>query len=104
MATLYVAEYAGLMETTGGIGQVPREPPLAEQTIAISGSSTPLTNPFQTATSVVRIETDAICSIKFGPNGATVATTGNQRFAANQTEYKAVPRGQSWTVAVITNS
>jgi hypothetical protein len=51
---------------------------------------------------MVRIHTDAICSISFGT--APTATATNRRLAANQTEYFGVPLGGSYKVAVISNS
>jgi hypothetical protein len=103
MATLYVAEYAtgGFAQVGGAVVQTSHEPPLAEQTVAIGGSSA-ASSAFNAATTLVRLHCDAICSVLFGAN-PTAATT-NQRLAANQTEYKTVPRGQAYKVAVITNS
>lgn len=100
MAVLYIAEFANL----GGQGNFPVQaagvPPIAEQTISISGSSTACTNAFNKNTNFVRIETDSICSIAFGTS--PTATTGNMRLAANTTEYFSVPPG--YKVAVISNS
>lgn len=102
MAILYITEYAGLMPSpVGGQGQIPMEPPLAEQTVAISGASAS-SAAFNVQTRMVRLHTDAICSIEFGT--APTATTTTQRLAANQTEYKGVPNGQSYKVAVIPNT
>lgn len=103
MATLYVTEYAtvAIAQIGGAISQAPHEPPLVEQTVAIGGSSTQ-SAAFNSATTLVRLHCDAICSIVFGTN--PVATAANQRFAANQTEYKSVSKGQAQIVAVISNS
>lgn len=102
MAILYITEYAGLMPSpTGGQGQVPFEPPIAEQTVAIGATTVP-SAAFNAKTRMVRLHTDAICSVSFGT--APTATATNQRFAANQTEYKGVPPGMAYKVAVITNS
>lgn len=102
MATLYVAEYAilGAEQVSGSLPQAPHEPPIAEQIIAIGGASLQ-SNPFNAKTTLVRLNTDSVCSVLFGTN--PTATTNNQRFAANQTEYKSVPVGQSFMVAVISN-
>ena len=103
MAVVYIAEYIDLpIGLPNQRGQMVMEPPLAEQTIAIGGTSTACTNPFNATTKMVRIHTDAICSIAFGV--APTATTSTKRLAANQTEYFGVPKGQNYKVAVITNT
>lgn len=101
MAVLYVTEYQYMGQVPNSAAQMPQEPPLAEQTIAIGGTSTQSSN-FNAKTRFVRLHTDAICSIEFGTNPTASATTG--RMAANQTEYRAVPEGGSFKVAVITNT
>jgi hypothetical protein len=103
VAVLYVAEFAEmLIGPAGRVGQVPAMPPLAEQTVAIGGASAPTTNAFNAKTRMVRLHTDAICSVAFGT--APTATSANMRLAANQTEYVGVPLGASYKVAVITNT
>ena len=103
MATLYVAEYAtgGFAQVGGAVVQTSHEPPLAEQTVAIGGSSAQ-SSAFNAQTTLIRLHCDAICSVLFGTNPTAAAI--NQRYAANQTEYKTVPRGQSYKVAVIQNT
>jgi hypothetical protein len=106
MAVLYITEYSGLMPSPpGGQGQIPIEPPVAEQTVAIAAGSAQ-SAAFNAKTRLVRIHTDAICSIEFGTNPTATSTT--QRLAANQTEFKGVPislsSGVSFKVAVITNT
>jgi len=105
MSILYVEEYQSIGSTpSNGPSQMGKEPSLASQTVAESASSTK-SSAFQVGTTVVRIHTDAICSIQFGPAGSvTAATTSNRRLAANQTEYFEVPRGGIFAVAVITNT
>ena len=108
MAVLYVAEFS----TLGGTGNYPVQgaqvPPLAEQTVTISGSSVLIANGFGTNTYFVRLHCDAICSVAFtaatlGTFGTTVtATVGNMRLAEGQTEYFAVSPTQK--IAVITNT
>ena len=102
MSTLYVAEFADI----GGGGNFPVQaahvPPLAEQTVAIGGSSTSCTNAFGVNSNFVRIQADATCSIAFGKT--PVATTGTMRMAAGTTEYFSVPAGAGYKVAVISNS
>jgi len=102
MATLYITEYAELeIGPAGRVGQMPMEPPLAEQTVAIGGTSAQ-SLAFNASTRFVRLHTDAICSVEFGTNPTATGTTG--RLAASQTEYRGVPKGQSYKVAVITNT
>lgn len=102
MATLYIAEYASIsIGQAGRLHQHPDEPPLNEQTLSI-GVGSNASAAFQPQTRMVRLHTDAICSVAFGTN--PTATTNNQRLAANQTEYKGVPLGQGFKVAVIQNS
>lgn len=101
MATLYISEFTEPSIIQGGLNPVVKQPFVAEQTVAIGGSSTP-SNAFNAKTGIVRIHTDAICSIEFGT--APVAEATNARMAAGTTEYFEVPLGQSFKVAVITNS
>lgn len=93
MATLYIAEYA---ESDVNCA---KEPSLAENTLAIAGSSA-LSAAFGPYTRLVRIHSDAICSIAFG--FAPTATTAKKRLAAGQTEYFAVESG--FKIAVISNT
>lgn len=97
MATLYIAEFERPRNQWVNIGNAP---PIAEQTITISGSSTAVTNAFNAKTAMVRVETDSICSIAFG--AAPTATTGNMRMNANDVEYFSVMPNHK--IAVITNT
>jgi hypothetical protein len=72
-----------------------------DQTVAIGGSSAQSTA-LKNNTQLVRLHTDAICSVLFGAN--PTATANNQRLAANQTEYKCVPPNSSYKIAVISNT
>lgn len=104
MATLYVSEYRSLSSVPSSFsfapqaGQAPQEPPIAEYTISITGSSTagPL---FSGYTALLRVHCDAVCSIAIG--NSPTATTVNKRLAANQTEYFGGSPGQQ--IAVIQN-
>ena len=102
MAVLFITEYAFQGQNPDGrsLPEIPLEPPLAEQTVAIGGASAQ-SAAFNAGTTFVRIHTDVICSIAFGTNPTATATT--RRLAAGSTEYFAVPRGQSFKVANITN-
>lgn len=102
MAVLYITEYADLAETPDQVRhEMPQEPALADQTVAIGGSST-ASAAFNIGTRFVRLNCDAPCSILFGTAPTATATKG--RMAANQTEYRGVPQGASYKVAVITNT
>ena len=72
---------------------------IIDQQIGISGSAS-LSAAFNATTRLVRLHTDAICSIKFGSN-PTAATT-NARLALGSTEYFVVVPGQK--VSVISNT
>lgn len=95
MATVYITEYINI----DGTRQTGTEPPLAEQTVSITSGSVQ-SNPFNAQTSVIRVHTDAICSVLIGKNPTVTAASG--RMAANQTEYRGVFPGQ--ILAAITNS
>jgi hypothetical protein len=101
MVKLYVTEYAYLQQDENGrVMNVPQEPAAVEQTpITISGASAQ-SAAFGAKTRIVRVHTDAICSIVFGDN--PTATTNHKRLAADQTEYFGVAPGQK--LAVIANT
>lgn len=100
MAVLYVTEFADVGHLSGVI-PVGLEPANTTQAIAIGGTTT-ASAAFANNTNMVRIHTDAICSISFGT--APIATATTRRMAANQTEYFAVPLGAAYKVAVISNT
>lgn len=99
MAVLFITEYAKLAPVSGKSVSVALAPPIAEQTVAIGGSSVQ-SSAVNTATRYVRLHTDAVCSVAFGTNPTATATT--MRLAAGQTEYFGV--APSTKIAVITNS
>ena len=104
MALLYVTEFAELAIGPGGrVGQIPEQPPLAEQALIATNGAVVVSNFFTTSTRVVRLHTDVICAIEFGTNPTAIAagSTGTARMAANQTEYHGVPGGGTYKVAVI---
>lgn len=109
MAVVYITEYS-----RSGVGPngkeipVPMEPPIAEQTVAITAGSVQ-SAAFNIATVLVRIHTDAICSKLIGSNPTAVATSG--RMAAGTTEYVALDKQRdaattagALKIAVITNT
>lgn len=99
MANLYITEYATSGWTTASGLPCGMEPGLDQAPIAFSAATASAV--FQATTRFIRVNTDGICSIKFGPTG-TVATTANKRLNANQTEYFGVVGGQ--ILSVITNT
>jgi hypothetical protein len=100
MAKVYISEYVlQPLVRTGQMAGVGSEPNMANQTVAIGGSSTP-SSAFNAKTKFIRVHTDAICSIKIGP--AATATANDARMAANTTEYFGVNAGD--VLACITNT
>lgn len=98
MASLYITEYAGISIGAGG-AQAPEEPPLAEQKLTI-GASSVQSAAFNTATQLVCLHADAICSVTFGSN--PTATTASRRIPVDGERYFGV--NGSMKVAVITNT
>ena len=101
MAVVYITEYARQgRDASGFMMVVADEPPVANQTVAITAGSVQ-SSALNAGTKFIRVHTDAICSIEIGTNPTASATT--RRLAANSTEYFSVPLNQSYKVAVITN-
>ena len=99
MAGAYITEFEALA-VDGQNGASPHllTPAIAAQNIAI-GAVTP-SAPFGATTKFVRIDVDAICSIKFG--AAPVAAVTDLRLPANGSITVGVVPGQK--VSVITNT
>ncbi len=100
MATLYVTEFSGINVIENKTVDIVTQPPVAEQTVSFT--TTTQSSAFNSATRVVRIHTDSICSIAFGTN--PTATTTKMRMVAGQTEYFGVPNNVSYKVAAVTNT
>jgi len=100
MAKLYVTEFSSVGGTANFPIQGAQTPPIVDQTPVAIGGGSLQSAAFNLSTKMVRIHTDAICSISFGLN--PTVTTNNMRLAGNQTEYFAVVPGQK--VAVISNT
>ena len=103
MATLYVAEFSEMPISDNRVPDIAMTPPIAEQAIAISGTSAG-SAAFNVKTIFVRLESDSVCSVAWGISGiATLtATTSNMRIAANDPEYFGVQGGGK--LAVIVNA
>lgn len=109
MAVLYITEYVTQgKDNKGGVMAAVAEPYVAMQTVAI-GAGSARSAALNVKTRLVRIHTDAICSIRFGAGAAVNAAATDSRLAAGQTEYFAVEEAQVKTapgiaVAVIQNT
>ena len=100
MAKVYVTEFVGADEKTNVLVPAAKVAGLVDQTpITLTGSSAQ-SAAFGAGAGLVRVHTDAICSIAFGAN--PTATTSSMRLGAGQTEYFAVAPGMK--VAVISNT
>jgi hypothetical protein len=97
MSTLSIAEFRQLGKDDRI--QAVEQPPLAEQTVTVSGTSAQ-SSAFNDGTRIIRVHTDAIVSILIGSN--PTATTAKARMVAGQTEYFTVVGGHK--IAAITNT
>lgn len=105
MAVLYITEYVSTGTNNARLVPVGLEIG-ADQTLAISGTSGQSVA-LKNSTQLVRLHTDAICSVLFGANPTAViasGTAGSKRLAANQTEYFAVPVNSGYKIAVISTT
>ena len=91
MASLYITEFSGQQ------GGIPVAQALAQQKLTIGAVALP-SAALNSNTRVVRLHTDAICSVAVNE----VATADMYRMAAGQTDYLHVPAGS--VLSVITNS
>ena len=102
MAKLYLTEYVGAGRYYGGAIPVADTGGWKENAASPMTINTALNSSvFSTNTHLVRVHTDAICSIIIGATPLT-ASTSNARMAANQTEYYNVEPGQ--VLSVIANT
>ena len=99
MAVLFITEFANTTAVEGGDAQVAKWPALAHQTVAI-GVTSAQSNPFHEDTRLIRVGTDAVCSIDIGTDPTATAT--ECRMAADTVEYHGVTGGHK--LAVITNN
>jgi hypothetical protein len=97
MAKLYVTEFERPRNQWVNIANTP---PLVDQTPVVIGAGSLQSAAFNAKTAMIRVATDAICSIAIGTN--PTATTNNMRMAADQVEYFSVQPNQ--LIAVIANT
>lgn len=102
MATLYIAEYTRLVSAPNSGPQVVDEGSLVNEQVVSIGANSTQSIEFDPRTRIVRLHCDATCSVLFGLQ--PVVDASKQRMAANQTEYKGVPEGGNYKVAVISNT
>lgn len=100
MAKLYVTEFSAQHTDQGRPVPVAYCPLITNNNVAITGGSVQ-SAVFSKNTNIIRVHSDAICSIKIGLN--PTATTDDARFAQNQTEYFGFEAGQGFQIAVIQN-
>ena len=74
MATLSIVEFASSVIFPTGSVPIALAPPVAMQTVTLSGSSQ-MCVAFNGNTNMVRVQTDTNCAIAFAPIGTTIATT-----------------------------
>ena len=99
MSKLYISEYTSLAAVpSSGSAQVAGEPAIAVQVVDYSGGVTS-SSAFNSRTRLIRVHTDAVCSIRFDGSAATISYP---RMAADQTEYFGV--GGGTTLSVISNT
>lgn len=97
---LYVTEYAGVAgDQQGSTVGFLADRPVASQKVDFTAGVTP-SAAFNAATRFIRVHAEAICSVKLG--SAPVATAGDARMTAGQTEIYAVNPGDK--ISVITNT
>ena len=105
MSKLYISEYARVTQTSGpgnAVVQAPEEPPIATQVVDFT-SGAAQSAAFNVKTRFVRLNADAICSVKFG--AAPTATTNDARVAAGQSELRGIPSdGSAAKVSAIANT
>lgn len=88
MAIVYISEFGPLF----GPPNLATLPPITEQTIAITATSTP-SGTFSSGTGLIRVTGDAAFSMAYDKTAVPTATGANMRFAAGAVEYFAVNPG-----------
>ena len=103
MATLYIKEFPdqGLSAINAPMPFPLENGSVTEQTVAI-GASSAQSAAFQNSTQLVRVVTDAICSIKIGTNPTALAI--HQRLSVGESYTFAVPKNSGFKIANIINT
>lgn len=100
MAVLYITEYAAqAADAANRNAPMPMEPVVTTQTVAIGVEAKSAA--FNALTHMIRVHTDAVCSILIN-DSTPVATTSHPRMAADTTEYFGVKAGMQ--LSVISNT
>ena len=101
MAVVYITEFSGTGTASQEVVPAAKWPPIASQTVAI-GAGSVQSAAFNANTTLVRINTDAPCSIAVGGNPTALATS--MRMSGGATEYFTVNPNSALKIAVITNT
>lgn len=88
MAIVYIAEFGPLF----GPPNLATLPPITEQTLAITATSTPSAT-FSSGTGLIRVTGDAAFSLAYSKDSVPTATAAKMRFAASAVEYFGVNPG-----------
>ena len=102
MAKVYISEYTTMAKAWAHPDQIaaPQEPCDSDQTPVAIGGASAQSAVFGLGVRLIRVHTDAICSIAIAAN--PTATADNKRMAAGATEYFGVIPGHR--LACITNT
>ncbi len=96
MALLYITEYKGMRQVSGGLAQVAEEPGTDQTPVTFTTATQ--SEVFGADVKVVRVISDANCHLAFGE--APVATVNNKLVIANTVEYFGVVAGQKVSAIV----
>ena len=95
MAKLYITEFSGMpIDLNLASVQLAKLPGLADQVVTYSGSTQ--STAFAAGTRFIRVHTDSDCHIQVGSD--PVASVGNAKLIAGQTEYFGVNPGDKLAV------
>ena len=100
MAIVNVSEYPTVATNANGVVQIPLGTPLATYDISV-GASAAAGATLNSATRLVRLNTDVTCRVKMAVS--PVAGAADTRFSAGATEFWGVP-GPGMAISVIQSS
>ena len=101
MAKLFIAEYQNFAAAPNHLIQAPLEPASVEQVIDFT-SGPAVSNPFSQSTRLIRLVSDAPCSVSIGINPS--ASAANGRMPADAVEYRGIPEGSAFKISVVSNT